>query len=81
MLGDDARKILTVMWNTYRNDPSKIDLSYICQKSQRTIDQVKDAINLLVKEEYVLWDREANTFRVIYSREDSKPVKLQGRNA
>lgn len=73
MLGDDARKILTVMWNTYRNDPSRIDLAYICLKSQRTVDQVKDAINLLVKEEYVLWDKGANTFRVIYSRESSKP--------
>lgn len=78
MLDDAARKILTVMWNTYRNEPSKIDLPYLCQKSQRTEAQVKEAINLLVKEAYVIWDKAANTFRVIYNREEAKPATWRG---
>lgn len=78
MLDDAARKIITVMWNTYRNDPSQINLAYLCQKSQRTEFQVKEVINLLVKEDYVIWDKATNTFRVIYNREDVKPIEWRG---
>lgn len=72
MLDDNARKVLTVLWNTNRNDPSKLDMPYLCQKSQRSEVQIKEAINNLVKEGYVLWDRATNTFRVLYSREKEK---------
>lgn len=80
MLDDAARKVLTVMWNVYRNDPSKIDIADLSKKTQRSEAQIKEAINHLVKEDYVLWDKESNTFRVLYSREDSKPVKWRGWN-
>jgi predicted transcriptional regulator len=72
VLDDTARKVLTVMWNVYRNDPSGIDTKYISQRSQRTEEQVKSAINHLVTEGFVLWDRKDNTFRVLYNREDAK---------
>ncbi|MGO4696609.1 hypothetical protein AB4Z50_20220 [Paenibacillus sp. 2TAB26] len=78
MLDDAARKVLTVMWNVYRNDPSIIDVYYLSQKAQRTEEQVKDAINELVKEGFVLWDRKANTFKVLYNREAAKPVMSRG---
>lgn len=78
MLDDTSRKVLTVMWNVYRNEPSRIDIANICKKSQRSEDQVKGAINSLVKEEFVLWERRTNTFRVIYSREEAKQTKFLG---
>lgn len=78
MLDDAARKVLTVMWNVYRNDSSIIDIDYLSQKTQRTEGQVKDAINILVKEGFVLWDRKANTFKVLYNREAAKSVMPRG---
>ncbi|WP_054029026.1 hypothetical protein [Bacillus sp. FJAT-28004] len=74
MLDDTARKVLTVLFNVYRYNPSNIDILYISQRSLRTEDQVKDAINELVKEGFVFWDRKENTFKVLYSREEAKPV-------
>lgn len=73
MLDDNARKVLIVLWNTFQHEPFIINLTYLCQRSQRSETQIKDAINLLVKEGYVLWDKNANTFRVIYSREHLNP--------
>ncbi|WP_054029202.1 hypothetical protein [Bacillus sp. FJAT-28004] len=80
MLDDTARKVLTVLFNVYRNNPSSIDILYISQLSLRTVDQVKDAINELVKEGFVLWDRKANAFKVLYNREAAKPVMPRGWN-
>ncbi len=74
MLDDVARKILIVMWNINRDELSTIDVGYISHRSQRTPQQVKDAINELVKEGFVLWDRQANMFKVLYSRESLKPA-------
>lgn len=78
MLDDTARKVLTVLWNVYRDKPSIIDIAYISQRAQRTDDQVKEAINELIKEEFVFWDRKANLFKVLYSREAAKPVLYRG---
>ncbi|MBD2871411.1 hypothetical protein [Paenibacillus arenilitoris] len=78
MLDDTSRKVLTVLWNTYRNDPCRIDVGYVSQRSQRTEDQVKDAINLLVKEGFVLWDRKEHSFRVMYVRAEDKPAPNRG---
>jgi len=36
----------------------------ISQRSQRTEDQVKDAVNELVKERYLYWNKEAGTFQI-----------------
>ncbi|CAM4280342.1 hypothetical protein PAEN110709_06195 [Paenibacillus endophyticus] len=72
MLDDVTRKVLTVLWNVYRDDPSFIDVGYISQRAQRTEQQVKAAINELVKEGFVFWDRKANLFKVLYSREGLK---------
>ncbi|WP_054024958.1 hypothetical protein [Bacillus sp. FJAT-28004] len=80
MLDDAARKVLTVMWNVYRNDPSKIDVDIISRRAQRTEEQVKAAINKLVKEGFVLWDIKANAFNVLYNREAAKPVMPRGWN-
>ncbi|WP_028611090.1 hypothetical protein [Paenibacillus harenae] len=68
MLDDTTRKVLTVLWNTYRNEPCRIDISYISQRSQRKEEQVKEAVNQLVKEGFVLWDRKENSFRVMTNR-------------
>lgn len=76
MLDDNARKVLIVLWNTFQHKPSKINVPYLSQRSQRSEDQIKDAINLLVKEGFVLWDRNANTFQILYSREHLKPRSL-----
>lgn len=78
MLDDAARKVLTVMWNLYRNDPSIIVIADLCKKTQRNESQIKEAINHLVKEDYVLWDKQSNTFRVLYNREEAKPAKWRG---
>lgn len=78
MLGDGERKVLTVLWNTNRNEPSKLDIPYLSKRSQRSESQIKEAINILVKEGYVLWDKAANTFRVIYNRDEAKPVMWRG---
>lgn len=78
MLDDTTRKVLTVLWNTYRNEPCEIDIEYISQRSQRTSDQVKASINSLVKDEYVLWDRKENSFRVMYNRAESKLTQWRG---
>jgi DNA-binding MarR family transcriptional regulator len=80
MLDDNARKILMLLWHTIHHEPSMIDISYLCHRSQRNETQVKEAINLLVKEGYVLWDKGANTFRVIYTRESEKHPKAWGWN-
>lgn len=76
MLDDRARKVLTVLFNVYRNNPSSIDILYISQRSLRTEDQVKEAINELVKEGFIFWDRNENTFKVLYSRAEAKPAAL-----
>ncbi len=80
MLDDVTRKILTVMWNINRDELSTIDVGYISHRSQRTEQQVKAAINELVKEGFVLWDRQTNMFKVLYSREDLKlkPITWRG---
>jgi len=64
VLDDTSRKVFTVLWNTYRNDPFIIDVELISQRSQRTEDQVKDAVNELVKERYLYWNKEAGTFQI-----------------
>jgi hypothetical protein len=80
MLDDTTRKILTVIFNVYRDNPSIIDVAYISHKSQRTEDQVKESINILVKEGLILWDQQNNTFKVLYNRIENKPVVWRGWN-
>lgn len=75
MLEDGARKVLTVLWNTYRNEAAEIDLPYLCQRSQRTERQVKEAVNLLVKEGYLIWDKASHKIRVLYHREEEKAAR------
>ena len=75
MLDDVARKVLTILWNTYRNDPFTIDVAHISHRAQRTDGRVKIAINTLVKEGFVLWDRQSKNFRVLYNHEDAKPKR------
>jgi hypothetical protein len=73
MLDDTARKILTVLWNTKRHNPFRIDIKRLKRLSRREIPQIKDAINLLVKEEYLLWDKVNNSFKIQYASPDEKP--------
>jgi len=64
VLDDTSRKVFTVLWNTYRNDPFILDVGLISQRSQRTEEQVKAAVNELVKERYLFWVKEAGTFQL-----------------
>ncbi|MDQ0063832.1 putative deacetylase [Paenibacillus harenae] len=77
MLSDNARKVLLVIWNDKRNAPFRMDpryLTFIRLRSQRTEAGIKVAVNELVKMGYLLWDKKENSFRVLYSREDEKPI-------
>lgn len=80
MLNDTTRKVLTVLFNVYRDNPSFIDVFFISQRTLRTEAQVKEAVNELVKEGFVFWDRKANTFKVLYCREEAKPVAWRVRD-
>ncbi|MGO4371969.1 hypothetical protein AB4Z21_14490 [Paenibacillus sp. MCAF20] len=72
MLSDDARKVLAVLWSLNRYGEFKVDMKELRRKSQRTEPQVRDALNELYKEGYLLWDKLNGIFRLLYSSELEK---------
>lgn len=55
MISDDARKVLAVIWNMYRHEWVDIipDLPTICLRAGRSERVVRDALNELIKAEYL----------------------------
>lgn len=72
ILSDVARKVLTVLWNQNGYKEFGVNLKEISKKAQRTEQQIRDALNELYIEEFLLWDKKTNVFRLLYSREDEK---------
>lgn len=64
MLDDTTRKVLRILYNKYRFEEFKLDVSLIARYSMRSEDQVKAAVNELVKIGYVRWHKERNTFEL-----------------
>jgi len=64
MLDDTTRKVYKIIGNKYRYEWFAIDLAILVRLSMRTEQQVKDAVNFLVREGYLQWDRKDNKFRV-----------------
>lgn len=64
MMDDTTRKVRLVIYHNYRNEWAAIDLKLICRFSMRSEQQVKDAINWLVKEGYLQWDKNAKLIRI-----------------
>lgn len=65
MLSDDARKILIVAWNLYRNEWVRIDVSEIVLRSGRDERRVRAALNELVRAYYI--DHKDGVSRVLRS--------------
>lgn len=64
MLDDTQRKVYKIIGNKYRYEWFTIDVALLTRLSMRTEQQVKDAVNYLVKEGYLQWDKKENMFRV-----------------
>lgn len=65
MLDDTTRKILRIMFSLNYFNYSQIDVTHLARVSIRSVQQVKEAINTLITEQYVEWNKEDNTFKVI----------------
>lgn len=65
MLTDTARKVKRILYNHHFFEKFELDVLSIAKLSLRTDQQVKDAINELVKEKELLWHKETNTFQVV----------------
>lgn len=65
MLDDTSRKILRILFSLNFFNFSQIDVSYIARVSIRSEQQVKEAINNLVIEQYIEWDKQDNAFKVL----------------
>ncbi|RJE88644.1 hypothetical protein D3P07_11665 [Paenibacillus sp. 1011MAR3C5] len=55
MLSDRARKVLSVVWHTFGHEQADYvaGMHLICQRSRYTEQQVRDALNELVKTGYL----------------------------
>ena len=65
MLDDTNRKVLRVLFSLNFFNPQSIDINKLVRLSGRTEQQVKDAVNSLVSERYVEWDKQNNMFKVM----------------
>jgi len=65
VLDDTSRKVLRVLFSLNFFNPQSIDINKLVRLSGRTEQQVKDAVNSLVSERYVEWDKQNNMFKVM----------------
>lgn len=64
MLDDTTRKVYRILYNRNSHFEFNIDVSKLARLSMRTEQQVKDAVNWLVKERYINWDKEKGVFKI-----------------
>jgi len=57
MLDDTSRKVLRILFNLYRFNEFTIDVELLARYAMRTEIQIKNSINTLVKDKYLLWDK------------------------
>lgn len=62
MLDDTSRKVLRILFNLYRFNEFTIDVELLARYAMRTPKQIKTAVNALVKDKYLLWDKEQGLF-------------------
>lgn len=65
MLDDTSRKVLRVLFSNHFFHEFELDIDFVVRRSMRSEQQVKDAINKLVSEQFVKWNKKDNTFKVI----------------
>jgi len=65
MLGDTSRKVLRMLFSLNFFNPQKVDINQLVRLSGRTERQVKNAVNSLVSERYVEWDKQNNMIKVL----------------
>jgi len=64
VLDDTTRKVYRIIGNKYRYEWFTLDVALIARHAMRTEQQVKDAVNKLVKDGYLKWDKKENRFMV-----------------
>jgi hypothetical protein len=57
MLDDTSRKVLRILYNLYRYDDFKLEIETLARYAMRSERQIKDAINTLVKDKYLVKDQ------------------------
>ncbi len=65
MLPDTERKLLQILWNRNRFAETKISIKQLSIKSQRSLHIVKRGLNFLAESDYIEWNENANTVKVL----------------
>jgi len=66
MFDDTTRKIYRILYNKHQFDEFYINVVQLARVSLRTEKQVKESVNWLVRESYINWNKQTNTFKFPY---------------
>lgn len=70
MLDDTSRKVLRILFNMYRFSEFTIDVKQLAHYAMRTERQIKNAVNTLVKDKYLLWNKEQRLFMIDTNKQE-----------
>jgi hypothetical protein len=62
--------VLRILYNLYRFSEFQIEVKQLAQYAMRTENQIKDAINTLVKDKYIFWDKDKNEFMIDTNKQE-----------
>lgn len=65
MIKDNSRKIQTMIFHLYGYEEFKINVAYIARLSTRSEIQVKEAVNDLIINKLLQWDKKTDIYKLL----------------